>query len=85
MALTEGNVGYMLPMDAREVGDTVLAAWPVLGECCEPYERTLEAGVKAGVSVLCETTAVACDDGAWVVAAPGGELLERNPEAAVCT
>jgi len=62
MALTDGRVGYMLPMEALEVGETVLAECPDPGECCELYDRTLEAGVKAGVSVLAEATAVACED-----------------------
>lgn len=58
MALTEGRVGYMLPMEALEVGETAFGAFPVPGECCDPYESTLEAGVRAGVSVLAEATAV---------------------------
>jgi hypothetical protein len=33
MALTEGRVGYMLPIEALEVGETVFAACPEFGEC----------------------------------------------------
>jgi hypothetical protein len=51
MALTEGRVGYMLPMEDLEVGDTPLEEWLAPGECCELYDRTLEAGVRAGVSL----------------------------------
>jgi hypothetical protein len=77
MALTEGRVGYMLPIEALEVGEMPLAPVPELGECCEVYDSTLEAGVRAGVSLEVDATAVACDDCGCVLARPGGELLER--------
>jgi hypothetical protein len=35
MALTDGRVGYMLLMVVLEVGEELLAACPVLGECWE--------------------------------------------------
>lgn len=56
MALTEGRVGYMLLIDDRDDGETPCDA---PGECCEPYERTLEAGVKAGVSTVVDPMAEA--------------------------
>jgi len=84
MALTEGRVGYMLLIGAREVGETVLAACPGPGDCWEVYDMTLDAGVKAGVSVAAEATAVAWVEGAWLVFKPGGEVLVRN-WAPVCT
>jgi hypothetical protein len=59
MALTEGRVGYMLPMLVLDVGETLLAACAAPGECWEPYDMTLEAGVRAGVSALDEPMAVA--------------------------
>jgi hypothetical protein len=59
MALTDGSVGYMPPIEVLVVGDTVFPEW--LGECCELYDITLEAGVKAGVSML-EVTAEACPE-----------------------
>lgn len=44
------------------------------GECWELYERTLEAGVRAGVSL---GAAVAWEDWEWLLDKPGGEWLER--------
>lgn len=58
MALTDGRVGYMLPIEFLDVGETPLEC-VALGECWEPYDRTLEAGVKAGVSALVDPIAVA--------------------------
>lgn len=59
MALTEGRVGYMLPMDPLDVGETPLPECDGPGECCEPYDKTLDAGVRAGVSAVVEPMAVA--------------------------
>jgi len=33
MALTDGRVGYMLLIEALEVGETPLVEWAVPGEC----------------------------------------------------
>jgi hypothetical protein len=76
MALTEGKVGYMLPIEVRVVGETVLPEWCEPGECCEGYDSTLLAGVKAGVSEAVEGTGFAWEP-PWEVARPGGELLVR--------
>jgi hypothetical protein len=72
MALTEGRVGYMLPIDVLVVGETVLAEWCEPGECCDGYDKTLLAGVSAGVSDAVEGTAFAWDP-PCEVASPGGE------------
>jgi hypothetical protein len=77
MALTEGSVGYMLLIEALEVGETVLEECVAPGECCELYDRTLDAGVKAGVSLAVDPWAVAWDDCEWLLERPGGEWLER--------
>jgi hypothetical protein len=59
MALTDGRVGYMLPIDDLDVGETPLEECEAPGECWELYDNTLEAGVRAGVSL---GAAVACED-----------------------
>jgi len=80
--LTEGRVGYMLLIPARDVGDTVLPECAEFGECPEVYDKTLDAGVRAGVSLAggadIDATAVACDDcGCEPMGIPGGEWLDR--------
>ena len=80
MALTDGKVGYMLGGPALDVGETVLPECPELGDCCEYAETTLEAGVRAGVSVVAgagiDATAVACEDCGCAACIPGGEWLD---------
>jgi hypothetical protein len=54
MALTAGSVGYMGPMFGLETGEMVWLECAELGEWPEVYEMTLEAGVRAGVSLAAE-------------------------------
>jgi hypothetical protein len=44
------------------MGEMVWLEWTELGECPEVYDMTLDAGVKAGVSMAEETGAPLC---AW--------------------
>jgi len=51
-------------MFGREIGDIVWLECTELGEWPEVYDRTLDAGVRAGVSIAEDTgaTLFACDD-----------------------
>jgi len=67
-------------MFGRVTGEIVWLEWTELGEWPEVYERTLDAGVKAGVSIAEDTgaTLFACDDKpCTAMGICGGELLER--------
>jgi len=79
MALTDGNVGYMLLWLGLEMGE-MLCPETELGEWPEVYDMTLDAGVKAGVSAAeAESGAreLACDEPYWLACMWGGELLDR--------
>jgi hypothetical protein len=72
----------MLLIPARVVGETVLPECPDCGECPDVYDKTLDAGVNAGVSLAggadIGATTVACDDcGCDPAGIPGGEWLDR--------
>lgn len=75
--LTDGSVGYMLPTLGLEIGEMVWPEWTEFGECAEPYDITLDAGVNAGVSADVGVGREAAAPGWEDCIIPGGELLER--------